>query len=171
MTCHTGVVSRAQQRPHGDFEVIDTPDRAVLTSRGVFSRASAGHKRKSLVKIDEVTPPKRPPILGPLELGEPIDHSGTPPSPPVIYGGIFDPPLKIPTPPSTPLGPWNSGSRSTIQVPPLPPGHLWGDFRPLPPLNFRPPSYPPLNQRWRSDAQAALLALGLKPPDVEAGRP
>ena len=27
-------------------------------SRGVFSRASAGHKRKSLVKIGEVTPPK-----------------------------------------------------------------------------------------------------------------
>ena len=46
-------------------------------SRGVFSRASAGHKRKSLVKIGEVTPPKRPPILGPLELGEPVDHSGT----------------------------------------------------------------------------------------------
>ena len=28
-------------------------------SRGVFSRASGGHKRKSLVKIGEVTPPKR----------------------------------------------------------------------------------------------------------------
>ena len=42
-------------------------------SRRVFSRASAGHKRKSLVKICEVTPPKRPSILGPLELGEPID--------------------------------------------------------------------------------------------------
>jgi hypothetical protein len=26
-------------------------------------------------------------------------------------------------------------------------------------------------RRWRSDAQAALLSLGLKPPDVEAGRP
>jgi hypothetical protein len=26
-------------------------------------------------------------------------------------------------------------------------------------------------QRWRSDAQAALLSLGLKPPDVEASRP
>jgi hypothetical protein len=26
-------------------------------------------------------------------------------------------------------------------------------------------------QRWRSDAQAALLSLGLKPPDVEACRP
>ena len=38
----------------------------------LFSRASAGHKRKSLVKIGEVTPPKRPPILGPLELGEPV---------------------------------------------------------------------------------------------------
>ena len=31
------------------------------------------------MKIGEVTPPKRPSILGPLELGEPIDHSGTPP--------------------------------------------------------------------------------------------
>jgi hypothetical protein len=26
-------------------------------------------------------------------------------------------------------------------------------------------------QRWRSDAQAARLALGLKPPDLEASRP
>ena len=59
-------------------------------------------KRKSLVKIGEVTPPKRPSILGPLELGEPIDHSGTPPPPPVIYGAIFDPPPQIPTPPSYP---------------------------------------------------------------------
>ena len=36
--------------------------------------------------------PKRPPILGPLELGEPVDHSGTPPPSPVIYGGKTDPP-------------------------------------------------------------------------------
>ena len=78
-------------------------------SRGVFSRASAGHKRKSLVKIGEVTPPKRPSILGPLELGEPIDHSGTPPSPPVIYGAIFDPPSNSDPPLLPPLRVGNRG--------------------------------------------------------------
>ena len=59
-------------------------------SRGVFSRASAGHKRKSLVKIGEVTPPKRPPILGPLELGEPVSGLVPPPprkSRPIPLGG------------------------------------------------------------------------------------
>ena len=39
------------------------------------------------MKIGEVTPPKRPPILGPLELGEPVSGL-VPPLPfPVIYGG------------------------------------------------------------------------------------
>ena len=40
------------------------------------------------------------------------------------------------------LGPWNSGSRSTIQVPPLPPRSSMGRFS-TPPSNSDPPSYPP----------------------------
>ena len=63
---------------------------------------SAGHKRKSLVKIGEVTPPKRPGILGPLELGEPIDHSGTPPLPPRSSMGRFSTPPSNSDPPSYP---------------------------------------------------------------------
>ena len=47
-------------------------------------------------------PVERPPILGPLELWELVGHSGTPPPPPVIYGAIFDPPLKFQSPPPTP---------------------------------------------------------------------
>ena len=93
----------------GPFQWLSPPDTAnsgtminFTGSRRVFSRASAGHKRKSLVKIGEVTPPKRPSILGPLELGEPIDHSGTPPSPPVIYGAIFRPPPSNSDPPLLP---------------------------------------------------------------------
>ena len=58
--------------------------------------------RGTLVKIGEVTPPKRPGILGPLELGEPIDHSGTPPFPPGHLWGDFRPPPQIPTPPLLP---------------------------------------------------------------------
>ena len=85
----------------------DTANSGTMTnftgSRRVFSRASAGHKRKSLVKIGEFTPPKRPGILGPLELGEPIDHSGTPPPPRSSMGRFFDPPpLKFRPPPTPP---------------------------------------------------------------------
>ena len=58
-------------------------------SRGVFSRASAGHERKSLVKIGEVTPPKRPPILGPLELGEPVRRNLCPISSPEQAPGVI----------------------------------------------------------------------------------
>ena len=47
-------------------------------------------------------PTIQPPILGPLELGEPIDHSGTPPSPPVIYGAILTPPSNSAPPPTPP---------------------------------------------------------------------
>ena len=69
---------------------------------GYFPAHPAGHKRKSLVKIGEVTPPKRPSILGPLELGEPIDHSGTPPSPPRSSMGRFSTPPSNSDPPSYP---------------------------------------------------------------------
>ena len=79
---------------------------AIITRNGISRSgglaAFAVQTIRRWVKIGEVTPPKRPSILGPLELGEPIDHSGTPPPPPVIYGAIFDPPLKFRPPPSTP---------------------------------------------------------------------
>ena len=64
--------------------------------RSGASNASAGHKRKSLVKIGEVTPPKRPGILGPFQLGKLIGDLATPsPSPrscmgapPILFGGV-----------------------------------------------------------------------------------
>ena len=69
------------------------------------TRASAGHKRKSLVKIGgEVTPPKRPSILGPLELEEPIDHSGTPLPPGHLWGDFRSPPSNSDPPSYPPLG-------------------------------------------------------------------
>ena len=63
------------------------------------------------MKIGEVTPPKRPSILGPLELGEPIDHSGTPPPPGHLWGD-FRPPPQIPTPPTPPRG-WQPGQMNS----------------------------------------------------------
>ena len=42
------------------------------------------------------------------------------------------------------LGPWNFGSWSAIQAPPLPPAVIYGViFDPSPPQFPTPPSYPP----------------------------
>ena len=49
---------------------------------------------ETCLTIGEVTPPKRPPILGPLELGEPIGGLVPPPPIPVTYGA--PPPLEAP---------------------------------------------------------------------------
>ena len=91
------------KKPIKEIADPDTANSGTMTnftgSRRVFSRASAGHKRKSLVKIGEVTPPKRPPILGPLELGEPIGGLVPPPPIPVTYGA--PPPLEAPPPHSS----------------------------------------------------------------------
>ena len=65
--------------------------------------------------------------------------------------------------PAENLGPWNSGSRSTIQVPPLPPRSSMGRFFD-PPLKFRPPPpTPPLGLATGADELAHAVALGLKP--------
>ena len=78
----------------------------------------------------------RPPILGPLELGEPVDHSGTPPPSPVIYGGIFDPRLRFSLVPRRCAGKYPPAAREI---------RVWGEIRPpiLGPLELGEPPLPP----------------------------
>ena len=80
---------------------------AIITRNGISRSgglaAFAVQTIRRWVKIGEVTPPKRPSILGPLELGEPIDHSGTPPPPRSSMGRFSTPPSNSDPPLLPPL--------------------------------------------------------------------
>ena len=101
---------------------------------------SPSRSRCVCLTIGEVTPPKRPPILGPLELGEPIDHSGTPPPPGHLWGDF-----RPPRPPI--LGPLELGEPIDHSGTPPSPRSSMGGFS-TPPSKFRPPPLPSLTRLY-----------------------